>query len=158
MAKEKKEYHRNYYLKNKSRICENNKNYYENNKDKIKSYYDSIKEKRKAYMKNWRKNNKDKRYLYNKIHYQNTESYKQYQNRYQKDYIKRKEYALKMKAYNQAKYWVPMKGLCEKCKIAEAEHRHHPNYSNPRKVILLCRKCHLEEHNKKLILLPWQQN
>ncbi|KKL07038.1 hypothetical protein LCGC14_2590020, partial [marine sediment metagenome] len=41
---------------------------------------------------------------------------------------------------------IKIEGLCQICEIEEATHRHHPDYSKPREVILICAKCHKDIH------------
>jgi len=37
---------------------------------------------------------------------------------------------------------------CAKCGSKERLHRHHPDYNKPLEVIILCKKCHEEEHRQ----------
>lgn len=52
----------------------------------------------------------------------------------------------KVKAKKQAQYKVKIKGECVMCGKERALIRHHPDYSKPLEVILLCKNCHDEEH------------
>lgn len=36
--------------------------------------------------------------------------------------------------------------MCTKCGETKDIHFHHPDYSDPKNVISLCRRCHIEEH------------
>lgn len=38
---------------------------------------------------------------------------------------------------------------CEICNRSLVEHRHHPDYNKPLKVVLLCRTCHVKLHRRK---------
>ena len=42
---------------------------------------------------------------------------------------------------------IKLKGLCERCGKNPAQHRHHPDYSKPSEVQLVCTKCHGEIHS-----------
>jgi len=44
---------------------------------------------------------------------------------------------------------IKLEGLCEICKVNPTQHRHHPDYSKPLQVQLVCNKCHGEIHNGK---------
>jgi hypothetical protein len=46
---------------------------------------------------------------------------------------------------------VPLKSDCENCGNIGALHRHHPDHSQPLKVITLCIPCHEAEHHRKEI-------
>lgn len=37
---------------------------------------------------------------------------------------------------------------CKKCGAKEHLHRHHPDYSKPCEIVILCRKCHVKEHEE----------
>ena len=50
----------------------------------------------------------------------------------------------KRRARQQAQNAVDL-GPCKKCG-AQATDRHHPDYTKPLEVILLCRECHMKEH------------
>lgn len=40
------------------------------------------------------------------------------------------------------------KEKCEYCEATENLEFHHEDYNNPKKYKVLCRQCHLKEHNK----------
>lgn len=49
--------------------------------------------------------------------------------------------------YNLANRGVSVEGkCCEKCGATGKLHRHHPDYSKPLDVVVLCRACHQAEH------------
>jgi len=121
--KQIKEYKDEWYAKNREERKDNCKEYYKKNKDKIKE--DN---------KQWRKENPEKnKYLHSKN---------------QKDY--EKKYPEKIKAHKLAIYRIkiPEGCLCEICKEEKAKHRHHPDYSKPLDVVLVCIKCHNKLHNE----------
>jgi hypothetical protein len=64
----------------------------------------------------------------------------------QKDYEIR--YPEKIKAHQLANNKIKIvKGImCEICKKEQAKHRHHPDYSKPLEVVLVCIKCHNKLH------------
>ena len=61
--------------------------------------------------------------------------------------IKHYKYKNRTKARRKAKD-IDLKGLCEVCRKNPAQHRHHPDYSKPLQVQLLCTKCHGDIHRK----------
>ncbi len=84
----------------------------------------------KCYMNDWVKKNSDKvNYIVKNYRKKNTE---------------------KRKVWNKVsrgKKSVKIEGLCEICKKRPAVLRHHPNYSKPYKVQLLCSQCHKDIHS-----------
>jgi hypothetical protein len=52
----------------------------------------------------------------------------------------------KVKAHQQAKK-VPLGSHCEQCGASEKLHRHHPDYTKPLEVIILCVACHERTHH-----------
>lgn len=52
-------------------------------------------------------------------------------------------------AHSRADRTVRIEGLCRRCGKRPAEFRHHPDYSDPERVELLCRDCHYAEHGRR---------
>ena len=81
-----------------------------------------------CYMKVWRKENQDK--------------HRDYVNKY------REKNKYKKGVWDKAGRHIKIEGLCERCGKVPAEHRHHPDYSKPLYVKLVCNKCHREIHKE----------
>jgi hypothetical protein len=68
--------------------------------------------------------------------------------------LRQRKYAERNKNKIRAKYLaeyyieIPKGYLCEICGKEQAKERHHRDYSKPKEVMLLCEKCHYEEHKK----------
>lgn len=55
------------------------------------------------------------------------------------------------KLYNLANRKISVAGKsCEKCGSEEKLHRHHPDYSKPLEVVILCHKCHFALHKREI--------
>ncbi|KKM69050.1 hypothetical protein LCGC14_1454700 [marine sediment metagenome] len=121
-SEEKKENNKRYYKKNKEKVIKKVREYQEENKDKISEY-------QKENAKKWAKKNP------NKI------------NKATKEYRKRNPE--KKKAWIKVERKIKIEGLCVRCKKVPAQHRHHPDYSKPLLVQLICRKCHKEIHSQQ---------
>lgn len=120
---EKKEYQSKWYIKNREKIKNRSKVYY--NIHRKESIYKN---------KKWRENHPQKTKLFR------TEN--------QKRYIKK--YPDKVRAHRIAnkKIKITEGFLCEICKKEKAKHKHHPDYSKPLEVVLVCIKCHNKLHNE----------
>ena len=112
-----KEYYKKDYQRNKERILKRNKEWRQNNK-----------ERKKLIDKEWYEKNKD------------TENYKK--NKRETSRQLRKKYPKKMIARNKARYLKGIPNVCEECGSNENLEKHHPDYSQPSNVVVLCRDCH----------------
>ena len=103
-----------------------------------KEVYQKYREKHLEYMKEYNKKNKEKIANWDKEHPE--QAYKR----------KRKWIKKNRKKYNsmaQAFKKISLIGKkCELCGKEEKLHKHHPNYSEPLKVIILCPLCHKRVH------------
>lgn len=54
---------------------------------------------------------------------------------------------VKFKAQKIARRKIPLENSCAKCGATEDLARHHPDYSKPLEVVILCRDCHNQLHN-----------
>ncbi|HLE74954.1 MAG TPA: hypothetical protein VI864_02790 [Candidatus Bathyarchaeia archaeon] len=61
-----------------------------------------------------------------------------------------KRYPEKRRAHVIAGKNIPLNSACMNCGSTEDIVRHHPNYSKPLEVVILCRKCHGLVHRKEL--------
>ncbi len=52
----------------------------------------------------------------------------------------------KRRTWDIAERAVKLEGLCTICKKNKAQDRHHPDYSKPKEVILVCKQCHKDIH------------
>lgn len=77
--------------------------------------------------------------------YRVTPAHKDMRRRAQKEYIGR--YPEKGEAHRKARI-VPLGEKCEDCGMTTKQlHRHHPDYSKPLDVVILCIKCHERVHH-----------
>jgi hypothetical protein len=53
----------------------------------------------------------------------------------------------KVLAHELVRFRIPINGPCEVCGGVSTE-RHHPDYSKPLEVMIVCRKCHREFHRR----------
>ena len=129
----KKEYLKQYYLKNKEKYLQRQRDKIEEDKEKF--YEDQNKSRKKhwhkrlKYAKAWRSKNREK------LKQQRKEYFKIDKNRKRKNVIKIT--ARKINLKNKS---------CEKCGIEKNLHRHHNNYNNPFDILILCVKCHFKWH------------
>ncbi len=127
---ETKQYMKEYNIKNRERLREVKREWTKNNpeitKQSRKKYYEKVK---------------------------NTEKYLSRHNKNAKVYKKR--YPEKVKAQMQSyhKIKIEYKQLCEGCDDNLAVERHHPDYSEPLNVRLLCKDCHRIEHRKEELII-----
>lgn len=110
----------------------NHKEWYQKNREERlayqKKYNKSHREDRSKYQEEWGKKNPDK---INK-------SVKRY----------RKKNPHKKKVWDKAKN-IKLQGMCQICHKRKSTDRHHPDYSKPREVILVCKQCHKDLHSQQ---------
>lgn len=143
-----KEYGRNWKVNHKIKIKEYNKKYREIHKQKQyynpeyqREYFRLNKKKLSDYMKEWRKNNPKKLKEYCKKYNWSIYTIKYLKNHPEETY--------KVNARNIAKTKIKINNqICENCKMKNATDRHHTNYNEPLKIILLCKQCHRNIHKK----------
>lgn len=92
-------------------------------------------EQARAHARKWVRTHKDKARI-NTVRWQN------------KQYKCNPEFKKKLLARSSAQYYVPVIE-CIKCGSKEQLQRHHLDYNKPLEVVILCRLCHNEEHEKK---------
>lgn len=115
----------------------------ERKKEYNKEYYQENKELHKISREKKLKENPD----YDKEEYYGKKDKESYKKAHRKANIKYdKNNPEKLRARTLAQTHIKLEGLCEKCQVRPAEHRHHPDYSKPLFVKLLCHKCHREIH------------
>ena len=54
---------------------------------------------------------------------------------------------IRSRSYSQHRFSLKFK-FCRRCFSFKVLQRHHPDYNEPRKIIILCRKCHWKCHTK----------
>jgi len=107
------------------------------NKERFKKYYKEYakknREKLRLKLKRWRKANPKK----------SVASFRRYI----------KKYPIRYRAHTIAMNNIKLKNKkCKSCDTKEDLHRHHPDYSKPLNVIILCRSCHTEIHRGDSVL------
>lgn len=162
---DKKEYARQYHIRNRKKILQRVKDYYRKNTQKVKDYAkkyakenaEEIKIKQhNRYLNNrkniifrsaeFAKNNRDKVRSYKRKYYKNNrEKVQEYNNRRRKTSagIARDKLC---HAVSNGKIIRP--SICSKCGQGGRIHGHHPDYSKPFDVIWLCALCHGKMHLK----------
>lgn len=164
-----------YYQAHREQILASRKRYYELNREKQviydKNYRETHKEQRVAYKKKWDETHKEHCATYN-------EKYRKEHPNYYKEWLKtkpsdyelqksrrqrennpervnarqtryRKKYPFKIKAQWKAFSNIPIVGDCADCGSLENLERHHPDYSEPLEVEILCHKCHVKRKEAK---------
>ena len=132
----KKEYMKEYVIRNKEKKKEYDKIYREKNKEQIR-------EKRKDYLKEYVKKNSEKIKEYQKEY--KKQNKKRIQGLRRLYYIKtKKEHLARAKAYN---YYKDHNFVCVECGIDENIELHHPNYNEPLNIIPYCKEHHINLHN-----------
>lgn len=122
-----------------------NKKYREDHADELRekrhAYYLSRKEYVKEWGKEYRRKNAKRIYERNrKYQTEHKDKVVQWVEAY------KKKYPLKARAQQTAKA-IPMADKCEACG-RKATDRHHPDYTKPREVTFLCRRCHKLLHRR----------
>jgi hypothetical protein len=105
----------------------------EKKKETMRKYYSEHKGKMIEDMNKWRRKNSKKYYKRKAQHVKE---------RYATD----GEFRRKSKARHKAQYWFPVVE-CIRCGSKEMLQRHHKDYNKPLEVVILCQRCHREEHN-----------
>ena len=73
-------------------------------------------------------------------------SYRKHRDWYLANQIEyRKKNREKTKAQGAAK-WLPLAEFCITCHATESLERHHPDYTKPKEIVTLCRRCHKAIH------------
>jgi hypothetical protein len=156
-----------YNQKNKDKIKEYQKKYYKshpNSPTKLlyyKNYYAKHKDKMLRQMQEYtKKNHKDILEYISKWRKENPNKVKgYYKNNREKHNASMREYYIKNKDKHHARIEarripIPEGYLCQKCNIDPAIERHHPDYSKPLEINLLCRKCHKIVDLNRNIYIP----
>jgi hypothetical protein len=120
-----------------------NKKWNTENKEKCVKYCLKWQKKNPNKVRDWKEANKDKRVEYSfKSYYKNKD--KIIPKKYKATKLFRKKYPEKYKAQQLAKTYIkiPKRYKCDVCKKQLAKDRHHPDYSKPFMVYLVCRSCH----------------
>ncbi len=156
----------NYYVKNKEKILQKRKEYREKNKEKVKEckrlsrlkhleenkqrdkeHYQKNSDKIKKRAKNYYQENK------NKILQQHKENRKELSSKAIKEYHKnperRKKTIMRAALNKEFQRGNAKKEKCEVCGTTESLEFHHEDYNDPKKIKVLCKKHHLEAHNKQ---------
>ncbi len=140
MVKDRKEYFKQYYEKNKEEIQKYRREWHQANKKKqnlrSNKYYLEHKEKIDKQIKKWKIENKDKHNLH-------AEKY-------------RKKHPKKIIARQMVNNRLPIKSSCEICSSRGRLERHHWRYDKPLEVNTLCKFCHNVQHINKGGKKTWE--
>ena len=127
------------YQKNKEHILAKVKAYYAKKKKRINQRRRTTYNYKEIY---WRTRAES---LVRKKKYDCSEKARLHRRAYEKRRLKTNRlFIIKKRARDEARV-IAMKE-CEKCGSVERLHRHHPDYSKPLVVQILCYDCHLKEH------------
>jgi hypothetical protein len=147
----RKEYNKEYRIKNKEKCKKLSKEWRENNKEKKRIYLRNWRKNHSKYNREWKKNHPNymrEWWINHKGYLREWSLENNFQERY-KQIIKVGKIANKF-------IKIPKGYKCEICSINLAIQRHHEDYSKPLEVILCCKTCHglLDEirHNKENLL------
>lgn len=112
-----------------------------------KEWYQKNREERIAYQKKYNKEHRKERSEFQKKwREENQDKHRTYTNKYRKNNPHKKSVWDKTRRGKDA---IEIKGLCQICKKRKAVDRHHPNYSKPREVVLVCKQCHKDIHTRQ---------
>jgi hypothetical protein len=109
------------------------------------AYYEAHKDEIKKRSKEWASENPEKRKaIRHKYHVNNAERESAKDRQWRLDHPGRK------RAHYLAESSIPLNAECDYCG-KPARDRHHPDYSQPLKVVHLCKKCHGKIHAEEKI-------
>lgn len=103
---------------------------------------------RLKYLKEWRRNHPNYHKVYSKKWREDNPHYPKNRGNYKENQKKwSRENPEKIKVYNITNKMKLRKSACEKCGVGNVRlEAHHPDYSNPNKIITLCVGCHKVIH------------
>jgi hypothetical protein len=152
-SKEKKRlYDIEYRKKNQAKIQERNSKYHATHKNEKAEYDKKYREKNTLRIAKrraeWYKKNREDILKKAKLFYvEKSEKIKQYASEHKKKH--RKE----ANARNYARNHITLEGKqCELCQSTRALQRHHPDYSKPLEIQVLCSSCHRRIHEDSVLL------
>lgn len=106
------------------------------------NYRDSHKEEAKEYKKWYRETHAEEIRVYEREYSKNNRNIRrEIETRYKMRYPEKK------KAHQLARS-LPMESRCENCGHTQELQKHHPDYTQPLKIITLCKRCHTEAHQE----------
>ncbi len=148
MVSKYSEYNKRYRKENKNKILKYSKKYREENKDKISKYSKKYREENMDKFRNYdkKRNKTEKRKSWSKKY---NKKYSEENKDKIKNYKKSKREVIRIASKPLKKILISEKGYCNKCCSKENLELHHIKYINSiENVILLCKNCHVKEHNK----------
>lgn len=173
---ETKQYHKEYYQKNKERLSEYHKRYYQENKEEINQHYRDYRNNNKEKLKAYRQEHKEEKKAYNQAYQQeHKEEIKAYcdnpevrrkHREVDKIYKRKARLSGKVNGTEEFRKWKekhPLGVLAqqkinyriktgqikrEKCQVCgrDKAHAHHPDYTKPLEVLWLCSIHHQRLH------------
>jgi len=129
-----------------------NKQQYEKNRQRYRDYYRKNKQEVLARARKWREDNRERsNQIANKSYHKHPEKLKEWRKKNPEKLKKqldaqKKKFPEKYKA-RYLSYRIKIEGICVKCNQKKAEEKHHPDYSLPLQVEMLCKPCHREVHH-----------
>lgn len=154
---DRKEYNREYYLRNRERLLARRKEYYRENDEKIKAwnreYNKGRVEERRETQRLWREKNADKLKQYREEHRAERAAYAREYRESVKDRYKEAHHAVS----NAIKLGKMEKKPCEICGNNNSQ-AHHDDYNKPLEVRWLCRSCHLAWHQEHTPVYGKEEN
>ncbi len=121
--------------------CSYEKYPYEKRKEYFKNRYKNNRERIIKEHREYRIKNAEKIKIYGKKYYENNIMEKR-----EKQRIYRKEHKEERRAQLIALRKVPITSACSNCGGNKNLERHHPDYSKPLEIIILCKRCHKRLH------------
>jgi hypothetical protein len=126
-----------------------NKRWYARHKEQIlaknRRYYQEHKEQCKECMRRWRENNPERKLELTKQWRENSQKYPESHKKDANNY--RTKYPERCLARQIAEKKIQLENLCcSACGSQVKLERHHPDYSKPLRVIILCEDCHKKLH------------
>lgn len=141
--------HEEYYLKNQEELVKRQRQYYQNNRKEIiqrahNKHLNHPEIRREYYINNRLEIlAKRKRTLIENPHTIRQQK-KNYRQRHKTDPIEILKNKTRIKSYQK----ISIEGVkCFNCKLEQATERHHPDYTKPLDVLLLCHECHRQIHH-----------
>jgi hypothetical protein len=142
ILKDKKYYYKNYYQEHKEKMRETNRQWLKDHPEYKREYAQKHKKeinerKRKYYQKHPEKHDKIKKWKKD-----NPEKIAKYSETWILNHPEKKEAQIEA-----TKSISVLDAKCQLCGSTENLQRHHPDYSKPLEVWILCRPCHWKIHN-----------
>jgi hypothetical protein len=141
----RREYRKRYYEMHRSEAVEYSRKYYHEHRETVllkqREYGKKHRKQISARVKRWKESHPEKVREMHRRYYE-----KHREQILAKSKLYRQLHPQIRKAQKKADYYVPLGQKCELCGSTQNLERHHPDYSNPLKIVTLCIKCHKKIH------------